>query len=30
MLFMAETRIEQKEDYPLLSCSDIAKRGVVG
>ena len=25
MLFMLETRIEQKEDYPLLSCPDIAK-----
>jgi len=25
MLFMLETRIEQKDDYPLLSCPDIAK-----
>lgn len=25
ILFMAETRIEQKEDYPLLSCPDITK-----
>jgi SRSO17 transposase len=25
MLFMLETRVEQKEDYPLLSCPDIAK-----
>lgn len=25
MLFMAETRLEEKEHYPLLSCPDIAK-----
>ena len=24
MLFMLETRLEQKEEYPLLSCPDIA------
>ena len=25
MLFMAETRLEEKENYPLLSCPDVAK-----
>jgi hypothetical protein len=25
MLFMLETRVEQKEHYPLLSCPDISK-----
>lgn len=25
MLFMLETRLEQKQDHPLLSCSDIAE-----